>query len=104
MSFLRTVDPERCEWVRQPLPSGEAVTVFSFNGACDRSMVSWSPDGKQGLVFTWPSGEGEVPKAWRVDLVAHKGQPLDLKTLPLEEPALPPGPVPGVRPRALAPK
>jgi hypothetical protein len=68
--------------VRQPLPSGEAVTVFSFNGACDRSMVSWSPDGKQGLVFTWPSGEGEVPKAWRVDLVAHKGQPVDLKTLP----------------------
>ena len=82
VSFLRPADPERCDWVRQPLPSGEAVTVFSFSAACDRSMVSWSPDGKQGLVFTWPSGEGEVPKAWRVDLVAHKGQPLDLKTLP----------------------
>jgi hypothetical protein len=56
--------------------------MFSFNAACDRSMVSWSPDGKEGLVFTWPSGEGEVPKAWRVDLAGHAGKPLNLKTLP----------------------
>ncbi|WP_224361253.1 hypothetical protein [Hyalangium versicolor] len=82
LSFLRPSDPERCDWVRQPLPSGEPTKVFSFDAACDRSMVSWSPDGKEGLVFTWPSGEGEVPKAWRVDLVAHSGKPLDLKTLP----------------------
>ncbi|WP_224242162.1 hypothetical protein [Hyalangium gracile] len=82
VSFLRPTDPERCEWVRQPLPSGESTAVFSFNGACDRSMVSWSPDGKEGLVFTWPSGEGEVPRAWRVDLTARTGKALDLKPLP----------------------
>jgi hypothetical protein len=82
LSYLKPSDPERCEWLRQPLPSGEPTPVFSFNAACDRSMVSWSPDGKEGLVFTWPSGEGEVPKAWRVDLAAHTGKPLDLKTLP----------------------
>jgi hypothetical protein len=82
LSFLKPVDPEKCEWVRQPLPSGEPVTVFTFNAACDRAMVSFSPDGKQGLVFTWPSGEGEVPRAWRVDLAARSGQPLELKGLP----------------------
>lgn len=82
LSYLKPSDPERCEWLRHPLPTGEPTVVFSFNGACDRSMVSWSPDGKEGLVFTWPSGEGEVQKAWRVDLATHAGKPLDLKTLP----------------------
>lgn len=82
LSYLKPSDPERCEWLRQPLPSGEPTPVFSFNAACDRSMVSWSPNGNEGLVFTWPSGEGEVPKAWRVDLAARTGKPLDLKGLP----------------------
>jgi hypothetical protein len=82
ISFLKAVDPEKCEWVHQPLPSGEPTTVFTFNAACDRSMVSFSPDGKEGLVFTWPSGEGEVPRAWRVDLASRAGKPLELKGLP----------------------
>jgi hypothetical protein len=82
VSYLKPSDPERCEWVRHPLPSGEPTPVFSFNAACDRSMVSWSPDGKAGLVFTWPSGQGEGPKAWRVDLAARTGKPLELKSLP----------------------
>lgn len=83
VSYLKPVDPERCEWVRQSLPaSAEPTVVFSFNAACDRSMVSRSPDGKEGLVFSWPSGAGEQPKAWRVDLGAHTGKALDLKTLP----------------------
>jgi hypothetical protein len=82
LSFLKPVDPEKCDWVRQPLPSGEPVTVYTFGAACDRSMVSFSPDGKEGLLFTWPSGEGEVPKAWRVDLAKRTGKPLELKGLP----------------------
>jgi hypothetical protein len=82
VSYLKPSDPERCEWVRQSLPAGEPSVVFAFNAACDRAMVSWSPDGKEGLVFSWPSGEGEQPKAWRVDLAAHTGKPLELKTLP----------------------
>lgn len=82
LGYLKPVDDsEKCQWMRHPLP-GEPSTVFSFDAACDRSMVSWSADGKQGLVFTWPSGEGEVPRAWRVDLGAKSGQPLDLKSLP----------------------
>lgn len=72
---------DTCQWLRHPLP-GEPSVVFSFDAACDRSMVSWSADGKQGLVFTWPSGEGEVARAWRVDLGAKSGQPLELKSLP----------------------
>lgn len=82
LSYLKASDPERCEWLRQPLPSGEPTPLFSFNAACDRSMVSWSPDGKEGLVFTWPSGEGEHPRAWRVELAGHAGKLLDLKLLP----------------------
>jgi len=82
VSYLKPVDPERCEWVRQALPAGEPVAIFAFNAACDRAMVSWSPDGKEGLVFSWPSGQGEEPRAWRVDLAAHTGKPLELKTLP----------------------
>jgi hypothetical protein len=82
LSYLKPVDPERCEWLRQPLPKGEPTSVFTFNAACDQSMVSWSPDGKEGLVFSWPSGEGEGPKAWRVDLTAKAGKPLELKGLP----------------------
>jgi hypothetical protein len=82
LSYLKSVEPERCEWVRQPLPAGAPTTVFTFDAACDRSMVSWSPDAKEGLVFTWPSQEGEVPRAWRVDLAAHTGKPLDLSALP----------------------
>ncbi len=82
LAYLKPVDPGRCEWVRQPLPTGEATTVFAFNAACDSSMVAWNPSGREGLVFTWPSAEGEVPRAWRVDLGARSGWPLDLKGLP----------------------
>lgn len=82
LSYLEPVDPERCDWVRHPLPAGEPTALFTFNTACDQAMVSWSPDAKEGLVFSWPAGEGEGPKAWRVDLTAKTGTPLDLKALP----------------------
>jgi hypothetical protein len=82
LAYLVPQDPERCDWVRRALPAGEPSTLFTFNAACDRSMVSWSPGAKEGLVFTWPSGEGEVPRAWRVDFAARSGKPLDLKGLP----------------------
>lgn len=82
VAYLVPQDPERCDWVRRTLPAGEPTALFSFNAPCDRSMVSWGPGAKEGLVFTWPSGEGEVPRAWRVDFVAHSGKPLDLKGLP----------------------
>jgi hypothetical protein len=82
LGYLKpTGEGERCQWMRHPLP-GEPSTLFTFDAACDRSMVSWSPDGKQGLVFSWPSGEGEVARAWRVDFGSRSGQPLDLKSLP----------------------
>ncbi len=82
LGYLKpTEDAEHCEWMRQPLP-GTATRVFRFEAACDRSQVSWSADGRQGLIFTWPSGEGEVPRAWRVNADTKAGEPLDLKTLP----------------------
>ncbi|MDC0713449.1 hypothetical protein POL68_33605 [Stigmatella sp. ncwal1] len=82
IAYLNPADPERCDWVRRTLPSGEPTSLFSFNAACDRSMVSWGPGAREGLVFAWPSGEGEVPRAWRVDFGAHSGKPLELKGLP----------------------
>jgi hypothetical protein len=82
VAYLLPQDPERCDWVRRTLPTGEPQVLFTFNAPCDRSMVSWGPGAREGLVFTWPSGEGEVPRAWRVDFAAHSGKPLDLKGLP----------------------
>ncbi len=82
LSYLKRVDSERCAWVRQPSPSGTPTTVFSFDADCTRSEVSWSPDGKEGLVFTWPVGEGSQPRVWRVDFAAKAGKPMDLKGLP----------------------
>lgn len=82
LSYLKDTSPKSCDWVRQPLPSGGPVVVFSFKEPCNRATVSWSPDGKEGLVFV-PSAEPTEPaKVWRVDLVAHTGKPLELKALP----------------------
>jgi hypothetical protein len=82
LSYLKRVDSQKCEWVRRPISSGEATTVFSFDADCTRSEVSWSPDGKEGLVFTWPVGEGARPRVWRVDFAAKTGKPMELKGLP----------------------
>ena len=80
LSYLKSVDAQRCEWVRQPLPSGEP-TRFAFDAACDESQLSWSPDGTAGLVFNVATGERTQPRAWRVDFVAKSGKPVDLKGL-----------------------
>ncbi|WP_375765052.1 hypothetical protein NR798_25385 [Archangium gephyra] len=82
LSYLKSVGSQRCEWIRQPLPSGAPTTIFAFDGDCSRSEVTWSPNGKEGLVFTWPVGEGAVPRVWRVDLTAKTGKPMELKGLP----------------------
>jgi hypothetical protein len=80
LSYLKPVDAQHCEWLRQPLPSGEP-TVFSFDAPCDESLLSWSPEGKEGLVFSMAVGEGAQPRAWRVDFTAKAGKPVDLKGL-----------------------
>ncbi|WNG58865.1 hypothetical protein F0U59_32135 [Archangium gephyra] len=80
LSYLKPVDAQRCEWVRQPLPSGEP-TVFAFDAACDESQLSWSPDGNMGLVFNPAMGDRTQPRVWRVDFPAKSGKPEDLKGL-----------------------
>lgn len=81
ISYLKQVDTEQCQWIRQPV-SGAPTPVFNFNADCTRTLVSWSPDGKQGVVFTWPVGPGAQPRVWRVDFAAKTGAPMDLKGLP----------------------
>ncbi|MFY0523668.1 hypothetical protein ACN28I_10945 [Archangium gephyra] len=80
LSYLKPVDAQRCEWVRQPLPSGEP-TVFAFDAACDESQLSWSPDGTAGLVFNPAMGDRTQPRVWRVDFPAKSVKPVDLKGL-----------------------
>jgi hypothetical protein len=63
--------------MRQPLPSGEPIPLFAFDAACSDAMISWSPQGQEGLVFS-----PRARKAWRVDWAARTGKPLDLKALP----------------------
>jgi hypothetical protein len=82
LSYLEPMGSEKCAWVRQPLPSGEPTTVFTFNADCTRTLVSWSPDGREGVVFTWPVGAGSRPRVWRVDFATRTGKPMDLKGLP----------------------
>jgi len=84
LSYLKTVDPQTCEWVRQPIPSGEPTTVFSFGAECIQSQVGWSPDGTEGLVFVTPDSQEAQPLLWRVALAAKAGKPVDLGGLPLE--------------------
>jgi len=79
LSYLKRVGPQQCAWVRQPIPSGTPTTVFTFDADCTRSLVSWSPDGKEGVVFTWPVGEGAQPRVWRVDFAAKTGKSMELK-------------------------
>ncbi|WP_375765053.1 hypothetical protein NR798_25390 [Archangium gephyra] len=81
LSYLKSVDPERCDWVRRPL-SGEPTTLFTFDAACTGTELSWSPDLEQGLVFNLPTGEGARPRLWRVDFAAKTGTPVELKGLP----------------------
>ncbi|HZH75308.1 MAG TPA: hypothetical protein VEY88_04700 [Archangium sp.] len=80
LTYLKPVGPTKCEWVRQPLPSGAPTTLFTFDAACRRTEVSWSPNGKEGLVHSSPRGESE--RVWRVDFAAKTGKPLELTGLP----------------------
>ncbi|HZI02872.1 MAG TPA: hypothetical protein VEZ71_02560, partial [Archangium sp.] len=79
LSYLKPLE-DRCAWVRHPLPSGDPSPVFTFNAGCIDVTLSWSPTGKEGLVFG-PSGESG-PLIWRVDFAAKTGKPLDLKGVP----------------------
>ncbi|WP_375765050.1 hypothetical protein NR798_25375 [Archangium gephyra] len=79
LSYFKPVGPQKCEWIRQPLPAGAPTPVFTFDATCDRSEVFWSPNGKAGLVFT---SEGTPPRLWLVDFAAKTGKPLDLKGVP----------------------
>ncbi|HYI00979.1 hypothetical protein [Hyalangium sp.] len=81
LSYLKPVDAQHCQWVRQPLPSG-ALTDYTFDAPCDESLLSWSPDGTQGLVFSFAVGDGAQPRTWLVDFAGKSGKPMDLKGLP----------------------
>ncbi|WP_434384696.1 hypothetical protein [Melittangium boletus] len=78
--YFRPVDTQVCEWVKQPLPSGERTSV-TFNAECNESLPSWNPDGNEGLVFS-PGGSGGPPRAWRVDFTSKRVTPLELGGLP----------------------
>jgi hypothetical protein len=81
LSYLKPVDGDGCQWIRQPLPSGEP-TVFPFDAACNQSVLSWSPNSMEGLVFSLALGEGEQPRLWRVDFTTKAGKPVSLAGLP----------------------
>ncbi|AKJ04082.1 hypothetical protein ATI61_101823 [Archangium gephyra] len=83
LSYLKPVGPEKCEWVRQALPSGAPTTLFTFDGACGQSVLAWSPNGKEGLVLHRPEAEGAQPRLWRVDFTTKSGKRLALVGLPV---------------------
>ena len=87
LSYLKAGEGEVCEWMRQPLPSGEPVRVFSFDAAdCGGASVTWSRDGKQGLVTVSNTGSEPGLRVWRVDLQKGTGTPVSLSGLPEPKP------------------
>jgi hypothetical protein len=86
LSYLKSGEGEVCEWMRQPLPSGEPVRVFSFDATCGAASVAWSRDGKQGLVTASNSGSEPGLRVWRVDLQKGTGTPVSLSGLPEPKP------------------
>jgi hypothetical protein len=81
LSYLKPAGADRCAWTLQPLPSGEAATVFTLDAACDVSQLFWSTVRKEGLVLSRPSA-GAAPRVWRLDAAAKSGQAMSLKGLP----------------------
>ncbi len=69
--------------MRQPLPSGKPERVFSFDEPCGVASVSWSRDGKQGLVFAPSYGPDRGLRVWRVDFLKRTGTLVDLSGLPV---------------------
>lgn len=87
LSYLKSGEGEVCEWMRQPLPSGEPVRVFSFDAAdCGGASATWSRDGKQGLVTISSTGSEPGLRVWRVDLQKGTGTPVSLSGLPEPKP------------------
>jgi hypothetical protein len=83
IAYLKEIAFERCALGRQPLPSGEPSTVFTFDAACSRSMLSWNAAGNEVLVFSFATTATTLPQLWRVDAAAKTGKPLELKGLPV---------------------
>jgi hypothetical protein len=94
LSYLKPVAPKKCEWVRQPLPSGPSSTLLAFDQPCSWASLAWSPDGRQGLVSTLedavvdpenvkPIDPKKIPvyHFWLVDLAEKKSTPLDTQGL-----------------------
>ena len=97
LSYLKPVGPKKCEWVRQPLPSGEPSTLLAFDQPCLWAWMSWSADRRRGLVsMTVQADEKPAPAAaspaefrkriptyrlWVVDLVEKTSTQLDVQGL-----------------------
>ncbi|WP_434384697.1 hypothetical protein [Melittangium boletus] len=81
VAYLKASGEATCAWMRQPLPTGPATPVFTFDAACAQSVFAWSPDGKQGVVLDWPLGGGQQ-RLWAVDFATKSGKAVDLKGLP----------------------
>lgn len=82
LSYLKPVGSQECAWVRHPLPTGEPVVVATFEADCLVSLLSWSPDGREGLVVALGLGGDELPRLWRVDFAARSSKRLDMAGVP----------------------
>lgn len=76
LSYAEPVSPQRCEWGRQPLPSGQP-TRLALDAPCNELFLSISPDGREGLAFSVIGA-----RAWRLDFAARSVQPLELSGVP----------------------
>jgi hypothetical protein len=76
LSFIEAAG-DTCNWVRLEAPSGTRKNVFTFDGPCVGTQLSWSQDGRKGSVLQ-SYGGARPSRAWTVDLVTGQGQALPL--------------------------
>ena len=82
LSYLKDREDDGCDWVRQPIPSGEPQVVFSFDEYCRAAVLAWSPDARKGLIKASRKDADPGFRLWLVDLVKRKGTLLPLTGLP----------------------
>ncbi|HLL04453.1 MAG TPA: hypothetical protein VK539_27970 [Myxococcaceae bacterium] len=80
LSYLELSGEQKCRWL-QHTPPAEPKAVFTVPAHCESVKLAWSMDGKEGIAYLAEPGEGQAPRAWRVELATGKETTLSVPDL-----------------------
>lgn len=75
LSYLELSGEQKCRWLQHTPPAAPRA-VFTVPAHCESVKLAWSMDGKEGIAYLSEPGEGQAPRAWRVELATGKETPL----------------------------